>query len=89
MHLAELSGKTIIIFGYGKEGAATYEGLRRKLPDARIIVTDEKRLEGVPAFHQIEDALMVVNGETVVIKAPGIPWHRAVVEEMLERGAHV
>ncbi len=89
MHLAELSGKTIVIFGYGKEGAATYDVLRRKLPDARIIVTDEKRLEDVSAFHQIEDALMTVTSETVVIKAPGIPWHRPVVEEILERGAHV
>ncbi|MCR4312342.1 MAG: UDP-N-acetylmuramoyl-L-alanine--D-glutamate ligase [Candidatus Uhrbacteria bacterium] len=88
MRLADLNGKTIIILGYGKEGASTYDFLRARLPNARIIVTDEKRLEGVPAFHQIEDALIATTGETVVIKAPGIPWHRPVVEEMLERGAH-
>lgn len=87
MRLADLAHKTIIILGYGREGAATYEVLRRRLPEARIIVTDEKRLDGVPAFHQIEDALMAVTSDVVVMKAPGIPWHRPVVEEMLERGA--
>ena len=87
MRLADLANKTVIILGYGREGAATHEALRAHAPTARLVVTDEKRQSNVPAFHGIEDAIGLVTSETIVIKSPGIPWHRPVVEEMLERGA--
>lgn len=86
MHLADLSDKTVIILGFGREGKAAYDILKLKVPSARVIVTDEKEVD-VPEFHQLIDAIAAVTPETVVIKSPGIPWHRAYVEEMQNAGA--
>ena len=87
MRLADLSDKTVIILGFGREGKAVYDVLKFKAPTARIIVTDEQEID-VPEFHQLIDTIAVVTSETVVIKSPGIPWHRAYVEEMENAGAH-
>lgn len=87
MHLADLSDKLVIILGFGREGKATYDVLKSKVPTARIIVTDEQEI-GVPEFHQLIDAIAATTPDTVVIKSPGIPWHRAYVEEMQNAGAH-
>ncbi len=87
MHLADLSDKVVIILGFGREGKAVYDVLKSKVPTVRIIVTDEQEI-GVPEYHQLIDAIAAVTPETVVIKSPGIPWHRAYVEEMQNAGAH-
>ncbi|MEK7632844.1 MAG: UDP-N-acetylmuramoyl-L-alanine--D-glutamate ligase [Patescibacteria group bacterium] len=87
MRLADLSEKLVIILGFGREGKATYDVLKSKVPTARIIVTDEQEID-VPEYHQLIDAIAAVTPETVVIKSPGIPWHRAYVEEMENAGVH-
>lgn len=87
MHLADLSEKLVIILGFGREGKATYDILKSKVPTARVIVTDEQEID-VPEFHQLIDAIAATTSDTVVIKSPGIPWHRAYVEEMQNAGAH-
>ena len=87
MHLADLSEKLVIILGFGREGKATYDILKSKVPTARVIVTDEQEID-VPEFHQLIDAIAATTSDTVVIKSPGIPWHRAYVEEMENAGAH-
>lgn len=86
MRLADLSGKLVIILGFGREGKAMYDVLKSKVPTARIIVTDEHKID-VPEFHELADALGSVDSNTVVIKSPGIPWHRPYVEEMEAAGA--
>ncbi len=87
MRLADLSEKLVIILGFGREGKAVYDVLKSKIPTARIIVTDEQEID-VPEYHQLIDAIAAVTSEAVVIKSPGIPWHRAYVEEMENAGAH-
>ncbi len=91
MRLADLSDKTVIILGFGREGKATVDVLKSGIIGGaitpHIIVTDEKEVD-VPEFHQLIDAIAATTSETVVIKSPGIPWHRAYVEEMQNAGAH-
>ncbi len=64
-----------------------YEVLKSKVLGARIIVTDEKKID-VPEYHELADAIAAVTPDTIVIKSPGIPWHRSYVEEMQIAGAH-
>lgn len=40
--LTEFKGKRILIVGYGKEGRATKEFLKKSVPDAKIGIADEK-----------------------------------------------
>jgi UDP-N-acetylmuramoyl-L-alanine---L-glutamate ligase len=87
MLLADLNGKLVILLGFGREGKAMYEVLKSKVSGARIIVTDEKKID-VPEYHELADAIAAVTPDTVVIKSPGIPWHRSYVEEMQTAGAH-
>lgn len=87
MRLADLSGKLVVILGFGKEGKAMYDVIKSHVPTARILVTDEQKID-VPEFHELADAIAAVTSETIVIKSPGIPWHRAYVEEMQNAGAH-
>lgn len=92
MRLADLQGKLVIILGFGREGRAMYEvlkaqGARRKTQVLGIIVTDEQHID-VPEYHALPDAIAAVTPETIVIKSPGIPWHRSYVEEMQTAGAH-
>ncbi len=98
MRLADLSGKLVILLGFGREGKAMYETLKLRgasgesrdiggAPTPRIIVTDEKKID-VPEFHELADAIAAVTPDTIVMKSPGIPWHRSYVEEMQTAGAH-
>lgn len=87
MHLADFSHKLVIILGFGREGKATYDVLRSKVPSARIIVTDEQKID-VPEFHALHDAIAVATSETVIVKSPGIPWHRSYITELQNIGVH-
>lgn len=98
MRLDDLAGKLVIILGFGREGRAVYDVVKcvgRGASDvgggdihpAQIIVTDEQKID-VPEYHELADAIAATNAETIVIKSPGIPWHRTYVEEMQNAGAH-
>jgi UDP-N-acetylmuramoylalanine--D-glutamate ligase len=83
MKISELKSKKIIIFGYGREGQATLVALRsRGVVD--IVVTDEQIIE-VTEFVVPEK--IVVDEQTVVIKAPGIPLSNKFVEKWRGEGA--
>jgi UDP-N-acetylmuramoyl-L-alanine---L-glutamate ligase len=86
MRLADCSGKLVVILGFGREGKATYDVLRAKVPTARIIITDEQVID-VPEFRSLPEVLGEVDAQTIIIKSPGIPWHRAYVREMQNIGA--
>jgi UDP-N-acetylmuramoylalanine--D-glutamate ligase len=93
MHLADLSNKLVIILGFGREGRAMFDVLqkengkwKRENRSCKIIVTDEQIID-VPEFVPLAEAIAAVTSETVVIKAPGIPWHKVYVEEMQHAGA--
>lgn len=69
MKINELQNRKVVIFGYGREGQATLLALRARGIE-QMVVTDEKVLE-VPEFMLIDE--VVIDDQTVVVKAPGIP----------------
>lgn len=86
MKISDLEGKQIIIFGFGREGQSTLEVLEKKLPGAKIIVTDENdmadktvRPDQNVRFVSVDQAIEMTNDNTVVIKSPGISPHQPAV----------
>lgn len=64
MKLEELKNKKILILGYGKEGKATEEYLKAKLPEAIIGIADQTLDKNYLATQKDYD---------IAIKTPGIP----------------
>lgn len=65
MKLKDLKYKTILILGYGKEGKATYDFLKKHFPDKKIGITD--KFDGKNYLDTLKDY-------DVIIKSPGIPY---------------
>ncbi len=92
MRLADLSDKTVVILGFGREGKATYDVLKLRHPEhregslKRIIVTDENTID-IPEYLSLADVIALATSETIVIKSPGIPWHRDYVIALQNAGA--
>jgi UDP-N-acetylmuramoylalanine--D-glutamate ligase len=88
MTLDELGKKSILILGFGTEGQATYEFLRKRWPDKLISIADQQSIGSFPEelAHRIEidpavrlnfgprylDSLDPYQCE-IIIKTPGIP----------------
>jgi UDP-N-acetylmuramoylalanine--D-glutamate ligase len=88
MTLSELEEKSILILGFGTEGQATYEFLRKRWPQKVLSIADQRNLEEYPEdlVRQIEsDSTVLLNFGSryldsldrysceVIIKTPGIP----------------
>src|SRR5947207_2745269 len=88
MTLEELGKKSILILGFGTEGQATYEFVRKKWPDKLISIADQQSMSDFSAemSHRIQndpavrlnfgprylDSLDPYQCE-IIIKTPGIP----------------
>lgn len=68
--LNRLSGKRILILGFGREGRSTLHFLNKYLPDAAVAVADKNLMEGVT--HSGERYLEAMYDYDIVIKTPGI-----------------
>jgi UDP-N-acetylmuramoyl-L-alanine---L-glutamate ligase len=86
MRISDISEKKILVLGYGREGAATYAVLRRRLPKSEIRTTDESPLENAPDFIPLDQAIAWAGPDTVVVKSPGIPQHRQYIKSLQEKG---
>jgi UDP-N-acetylmuramoylalanine--D-glutamate ligase len=88
MTLDELGGKTILILGFGTEGQATFEFLRRRWPSKPLTIADQRGLgqfpEEIARRLQADPALSLRFGPDyfasldrttceVIVKTPGIP----------------
>src|SRR6516162_2234723 len=88
MKLRELESKSILILGFGAEGQATYEYLRKHWPEKPLSIADQRSLDEFPedVIRRIQDdaALHVNFGSRyldsadgyncqIIIKTPGIP----------------
>src|SRR6185369_17123399 len=88
MKLADLESKSILILGFGTEGQATYEFLRRRWPEKPLSIADQRNLTDFPQeiIDRIQgDAEVRANfgpryldsadgyNCEVIIKTPGIP----------------
>lgn len=68
--LNRLSGKRILILGFGREGKSTLRFLNKYLPDAVVAVADKNPMEGVA--HSSDHYLEAMYDYDIVIKTPGI-----------------
>ena len=94
MRFAELAGKRVAIWGYGREGRSTLAALRRRLPGQRVtLICSEAEAEQARAFHQ--DALDYFTGEPyagllwsfdIVVKSPGISVYLPAIVEASAAG---
>src|SRR5215471_8841166 len=88
MVLRELESKTILIVGFGTEGQATYQYLRRHFPSKPLSIADQRVITEFPEnlIRQIqEDPALTINfgpryldsadgcNCDIIIKTPGIP----------------
>lgn len=65
MRLADLKNKSILILGFGREGKATLEFLKKHLVGEEIGIADK---------NDGENYLEKLNDYDVIIKSPGIPY---------------
>ncbi len=98
--LLNLKAQQICILGLGQEGLSTYRFLRQHLPEAKLAVADQKKLEQLPAEVQAElnsdSKLNFVGGESqylsslnqfnLIFKTPGIPLHLPQIKEAQSQG---
>ncbi|OGJ60287.1 UDP-N-acetylmuramoylalanine--D-glutamate ligase [Candidatus Peribacteria bacterium RIFCSPHIGHO2_01_FULL_51_9] len=75
MHIKELNGKKVCILGYGREGKAMEQALKKFAPQASITIRDEK---------EDADYLRSLDQFDVIIRSPGIP-PKPEFEEVAER----
>jgi UDP-N-acetylmuramoylalanine--D-glutamate ligase len=88
MNLEELADQSILILGFGTEGQATYEFLRKRWPDKPLSIADRRKIDEFPnelAKKLLDDAALSLNfgpryldsadgyNSKVIIKTPGIP----------------
>src|SRR3954463_8869728 len=88
MVLNELESKSILILGFGTEGQATYEYLRRHFPSKPLSIADKRSLAEFPedVVRQLqEDPALSMNlgpryldsadgyNCEIIVKTPGIP----------------
>lgn len=79
VHIKDLSGKRVCVLGYGREGAATVNALRKYSPGAKIEIRDKNELAAgswqLAAQKVItgENYLDDLDGFDVIIVSPGIP----------------
>lgn len=79
MHIRELSGRTVCILGFGREGRSALRALERFVPRCDITVADRNpELKIRDARCKIQNGssyLDDLNHFDVLIKSPGIPPH--------------
>jgi UDP-N-acetylmuramoyl-L-alanine---L-glutamate ligase len=91
MRFSELDGRSIGLWGLGRETRSLAEQARARLPGARIevLVADEgSDLDGVRVVPQA-DAVAALRGCDVVVRSPGVSIHRPEIHVLAEHGVRV
>jgi UDP-N-acetylmuramoylalanine--D-glutamate ligase len=81
MHVAELRGRRIAIWGYAREGRAALRFLRERDSTLDITVLDDEDAHDAPALLISGRAAIAeeINGFDVVVKSPGISLYDSLV----------
>ncbi len=88
MHIAELAGKRVAIWGFGREGRATLMALRRRLPALvpTVFCSEAEALDvDVPTFTTPPTGADL-SAFDVIIKSPGISAYRVELLDALRNG---
>lgn len=67
--------QSFIIIGFGQDGKNALEYLRKKFPEAKIAIADQKKLENIPAGVDVfcgKNYLKNIDQYDVIIKSPGV-----------------
>ena len=68
-----LTGKKILILGYGREGKSALDFVQQNLPNAEVAVADQNPIDSIDVPTIIgEDYLNAVKDFDIVIKSPGV-----------------
>lgn len=75
MNICDLSGKSVCILGYGREGKAMVDALEKHAPNCKIVIADKSNELPVTNYEtQCGDQwLHHLDRFDVLIKSPGIP----------------
>ncbi|MGO4702273.1 UDP-N-acetylmuramoyl-L-alanine--D-glutamate ligase [Dyella sp. 2RAB6] len=96
MRIAELAGKRVAIWGFGREGRAAIAALRQRLPELPLtLFCSEAEVAAAQAF----DAALHVHGREpdaidlaafdIVVKSPGVSAYKPALLAAKEAGLHV
>jgi len=97
MRIADLAGRRVAIWGYGREGRSAFVALRKRLPDLALTLfcneTEARMLDEEPAFAQGAAIAVTappdagaLSGFDVVIQSPGISAYRPELLEAQHNG---
>ncbi len=88
MRIQDLNGKKVCIVGYGREGAAMFQGIEKYAPDAKVTVadlspnafkelSDENRRTSLTSGYTLQSGEKTMfrkfDSFDVIIKSPGVP----------------
>ncbi|GAA1629648.1 UDP-N-acetylmuramoyl-L-alanine--D-glutamate ligase [Actinoplanes couchii] len=98
MRLADLRGKSVAVWGTGREGRAAVAAIARHEPSRLIVVEDSANYLSVEWTGELAALAPLAGGEhahaalvsaDVVVRSPGVPSTHPYVRELRERGIPV
>ncbi|SDT61269.1 UDP-N-acetylmuramoyl-L-alanine--D-glutamate ligase [Actinoplanes derwentensis] len=98
MRLADLRGKSVAVWGTGREGRAAVTAIARYEPSRLIVVEDSANYLSVEWTGELAALAPLAGGEhafaalvsaDVVVRSPGVPSTHPYVKELRERGIPV
>lgn len=95
-----LENKHIVILGFAREGVSTYKTLRSFFPTIEITILDKSEQLTSSSMELLEkdenlhlslgsDYLSVLDGESLIIKTPGIPSLLTQIQDAIGKGAYL
>jgi UDP-N-acetylmuramoyl-L-alanine---L-glutamate ligase len=86
MRIADLFGKRVAIWGFGREGRATIRAIRRRLPELTLALycseseaTEAKAFDATVNVYPNEPDAVALSAYDVVVKSPGISAYKPVI----------
>jgi len=83
MRIAELAGRRVAVWGFGREGRATIAAVREQLPDLPLTlycseseIDAARRFDSALVVHCREPDASELDGYDVVVKSPGISAYK-------------
>lgn len=90
--MKELDGQSALILGYGREGKSVHRFIRATLPEVRVGIADEERVEPEEEgarLHFGESYLGNLSDYDIVIRSPGISFFAPEIQEAIREGKKV
>jgi len=74
-------GKKVLILGFGREGKATYNFIKKYMPDLEMAIADFNKIDVNEKVYCGNDYLKSISNYDIVVKSPGIPYKDLNLEE--------